>query len=101
MKNLFMGVVLALTAVVSVAKPVAYKDFNDGRLYLTDEQGKCPDQMLAWKFEPVTQGELPQDKLSGCFVIVGGDVVVFAADGATPLVMLPQTAFEHISKSKI
>jgi hypothetical protein len=70
MKNLFMGVVLALTAVVSYAKPVMFDDVArqgiPGRMVLHDDRRGCPEGALYLKW----QSEDLKTEVQGCWKMV-------------------------------
>lgn len=99
MFKFIVGAVLSLAAAVAFAKPVAYADFDDGRVYLTDQTDKCPGGLPSWKFEFFKPGAV--DNVEGCFILVGGDVVFFLEDGKTIMTMIPAEVFKPIADTQV
>ena len=76
MKTLFMGVLLALTAVVSVAKPVLHTQVGSGRVVLFDEKRHCPDGQMFFQLE------MTDRVVKGCWapVLIQGQPAVVVKD---------------------
>jgi hypothetical protein len=94
-KKFVAALTLALSAVAAFAAPIAFVDFKDGRLYLTDEVGKCPEGLPSWKFQA---NDLKETE--GCWAAGGGDVFVFHKDG-TPITSIPVKEFIPIKDTQV